>query len=258
MAVTAETAAVLPISIEVSDAELEDMCARILATRWPDEETVDDQSQVTPMATAKTLANQWATDCDWRRREARFSSFPHVFPEIDGLAFHFLPVRSPQVDALPVVVGQSRPGSVVEAKAQRLYVGTATLTTALLAFLALMISIMLSVQVDTASRRGAVVPDAQDQHVLMNTQWTNAIKDCVTATSTAKTNQDESIRDFYCQQRELASKARWNHSRYIRYMRSRRLHPLFSDVPGRPRRARRRAHRHTLERSTHGPSQRAD
>ncbi|MGY4770328.1 epoxide hydrolase family protein (plasmid) [Kribbella sp. CWNU-51] len=115
MAITVEPGtAIRPFRIEVSDAELEDLRARLRATRWPDKETVDDQSQGTPLATVRALADRWATEYDWRRCEARLNAFPQYLTEIDGLDIHFLHVRSKHEDALPLIVCHGWPGSVVE------------------------------------------------------------------------------------------------------------------------------------------------
>jgi pimeloyl-ACP methyl ester carboxylesterase len=103
-----------PFSIEVPDAELDDLRARITAMRWPDKETVDDASQGPQLATMQALADYWATEYDWRRCEARMNSFPQFLTEIDGLDIHFLHVRSPHEDALPLLVSHGWPGSIVE------------------------------------------------------------------------------------------------------------------------------------------------
>ncbi len=118
MAITADKPAsdiaVRPFKIEVSEADLADLKARVLATRWPEKETVDDLSQGTPLATVQALAQYWATGYDWRRCEARINSYPQFLAEIDGLDIHFLHIRSPHEDALPLVVCHGWPGSIVE------------------------------------------------------------------------------------------------------------------------------------------------
>jgi pimeloyl-ACP methyl ester carboxylesterase len=118
MAVTAEKpagdTAVRPFTIDVPEADLEDLRARIAATRWPDKETVDDQSQGTQLATSQALARYWATEYDWRRCEARMNSFPQFLTEIDGVDIHFIHVRSKHEDALPLLVCHGWPGSIVE------------------------------------------------------------------------------------------------------------------------------------------------
>jgi pimeloyl-ACP methyl ester carboxylesterase len=118
MAITAEKPAsdiaVRPFKIDVSEADLADLRARVLATRWPEKETVDDLSQGTPLATVQALAQYWATTYDWRRCEARINSYPQFLTEIDGLDIHFLHIRSPHEDALPLLVCHGWPGSIVE------------------------------------------------------------------------------------------------------------------------------------------------
>jgi pimeloyl-ACP methyl ester carboxylesterase len=118
MAITAENTAVdtavRPFRIEVPQADLEDLRARVLATRWPEKETVDDLSQGTPLATSQALARYWATEYDWRKCEARINSHPHFLTELDGLDIHFLHVRSKHEDALPLLVCHGWPGSIVE------------------------------------------------------------------------------------------------------------------------------------------------
>jgi pimeloyl-ACP methyl ester carboxylesterase len=114
-AVAEQTASeIRPFTIQVPEADLEDLRARIAATRWPEKETVDDQSQGPRLATMRALADYWATEYDWRRCEARMNSFPQFLTEIDGLDIHFLHVRSPHEDALPLIVCHGWPGSIVE------------------------------------------------------------------------------------------------------------------------------------------------
>jgi pimeloyl-ACP methyl ester carboxylesterase len=114
-AVTEKTASgIRPFTIQVPEADLEDLRARIVATRWPEKETVPDQSQGPRLATMRALADYWATEYDWRRCEARMNSFPQFLTEIDGLDIHFLHVRSKHEDALPLIVLHGWPGSIVE------------------------------------------------------------------------------------------------------------------------------------------------
>src|SRR3954465_3405448 len=103
-----------PFTIQVPEADLEDLRARIVATRWPEKETVPDQSQGPRLATMRALANCWATEYDWRKCEARINSFPQFLTEIDELVIHFLHVRSKHEDALPLLVCHGWPGSIVE------------------------------------------------------------------------------------------------------------------------------------------------
>ncbi|GGX84442.1 epoxide hydrolase family protein [Streptomyces minutiscleroticus] len=114
MSATSHGPAVRPFTFGFSDAELEDLRTRVLATRWPDKETVPDQSQGTQLATVRELARYWASEYDWRRAEAALKGLPHFVTEIDGLDIHFLHVRSVHDDALPLVVTHGWPGSIVE------------------------------------------------------------------------------------------------------------------------------------------------
>jgi pimeloyl-ACP methyl ester carboxylesterase len=110
----AEKTAVRPFTIEVHDKELEELRARITATRWPEKETVEDISQGPRLATMQALARYWATEYDWRKCEAQINAFPQFITEIDGLDIHFIHVRSQHEDALPLLVCHGWPGSVVE------------------------------------------------------------------------------------------------------------------------------------------------
>jgi pimeloyl-ACP methyl ester carboxylesterase len=115
--VTGESAgatAIRPFTIEIPEAELEALRARIAATRWPEKETVGDQSQGVQLATIQALARYWATDYDFRRLEARLNALPQFITEIDGLDIHFIHVRSPHANALPLIITHGWPGSVVE------------------------------------------------------------------------------------------------------------------------------------------------
>src|SRR5689334_11008639 len=76
----------------VSDTELADLKRRILATRWPEKEPVNDQSQGVPLATMKALAHYWATEYDWRKVEAKLNALPQYITQIDGLDIHFIHV----------------------------------------------------------------------------------------------------------------------------------------------------------------------
>ena len=106
MAVTTERAAgdttIRPFTIEIPQADLDDLRARIAATRWPEKETVDDQSQGAQLATMQALARYWLTEYDWRKCEARLNAVPNFITEIDGLDIHFIHVRSKHEDALPL------------------------------------------------------------------------------------------------------------------------------------------------------------
>ena len=118
MAVTTETSAdataIRPFKIEFPEADLEDLRARIAATRWPEKETVADDSQGVTLATIQALARHWQTEYDWRRCEERLNALPQFVTEIDGLDIHFVHVRSAHEDALPLIVSHGWPGSIIE------------------------------------------------------------------------------------------------------------------------------------------------
>ena len=113
MAVATDTA-IRPFTFKASEADLEDLRARILATRFPEKETVADQSQGLQLATIQKLARYWAEEYDWRRCEARLNALPQFITEIDGLDIHFIHVRSKHENGLPLIVTHGWPGSVLE------------------------------------------------------------------------------------------------------------------------------------------------
>ena len=100
--------------LDVPDAELEDLRVRLRNTRWPEAETVEDRSQGVPLAYLRDLCRTWAEEYDWRASEARLNALPQFRTVIDGLGIHFLHVRSPHADALPLVITHGWPGSIVE------------------------------------------------------------------------------------------------------------------------------------------------
>jgi pimeloyl-ACP methyl ester carboxylesterase len=110
----AEDATIRPFQVSVPDEDLAELRRRIDATRWPERETVDDDSQGVPLATMQQLARYWAADHDWRRCEAKLNALPQFTTEIDGLDIHFLHVRSQHADALPLIVTHGWPGSIIE------------------------------------------------------------------------------------------------------------------------------------------------
>jgi pimeloyl-ACP methyl ester carboxylesterase len=105
---------VAPFRVEVLDAELVDLRERLERTRWPEREPVDDWSQGVPLAYVQDLCDYWAHGYDWRTTEARLNALPQFRTEIDGLGIHFIHVRSPRPDALPLVLTHGWPGSIVE------------------------------------------------------------------------------------------------------------------------------------------------
>jgi pimeloyl-ACP methyl ester carboxylesterase len=107
-------AAIRPFDISFPEADLADLRRRIVATRWPDRETVADSSQGVQLETIQALALYWGTSYDWRRCEARLNALPNFLTEIDGLDIHFIHVRSKHEDALPLIVTHGWPGTIVE------------------------------------------------------------------------------------------------------------------------------------------------
>lgn len=103
-----------PFRVEVPDADLKALRARIAATRWPERQTVGDQSQGVPLETSQALARYWEKGYDWRPVEARLNALPNFITEIDGLDIHFIHVRSRHEDALPLIVTHGWPGSIIE------------------------------------------------------------------------------------------------------------------------------------------------
>jgi pimeloyl-ACP methyl ester carboxylesterase len=108
------TDAIRPFRIHFSDEALADLKRRIKATRWPDPETVADDSQGVQFATLQKLAAYWATDYDWRKCEAKLNALPQFVTQIDGLDIHFIHVRSKHPNALPVIITHGWPGSIIE------------------------------------------------------------------------------------------------------------------------------------------------
>lgn len=103
-----------PFKVNIPDKQLKDLRQRILTTRWPEKETVADQSQGVPLATMQRLAHYWATDYDWRKIEAKLNTLPQFMTNIDGLEIHFIHVRSKHPNALPLIITHGWPGSVLE------------------------------------------------------------------------------------------------------------------------------------------------
>ena len=110
----AEGDAIRPFRVNIPEAELTELRRRINATRWPDRETVTNESQGVQLATMQELAHYWGTDYDWRKCETRLNALPQFITEIDGLNIHFIHVRSKHENALPLIVTHGWPGSVIE------------------------------------------------------------------------------------------------------------------------------------------------
>ncbi|MCP3722572.1 epoxide hydrolase 1 [Paraburkholderia sp. CNPSo 3272] len=106
--------AIRPLRIHVPESQLTDLRRRIKATRWPDRETVADDTQGVPLAMIQEVARHWSSGYDWRNVETRLNALPNFVTEIDGLDIHFIHVRSKHANAMPLVVTHGWPGSVIE------------------------------------------------------------------------------------------------------------------------------------------------
>src|SRR5712671_1444712 len=106
--------AIRPFQVNIPEAELTELRRRINATRWPDRETVPDESQGVQLGAMQEIAHHWATDYDWRKVEAKLNALPQFMTEIDGLDIHFIHVRSKHENALPLIVTHGWPGSIIE------------------------------------------------------------------------------------------------------------------------------------------------
>ena len=114
LATIESTTEIRPFSVEVLEEDLVDLRKRIAATRWPEKETVADETQGVQLATIQELARYWGSDYDFGRVEARLSAFPHFITAIDGLDIHFIHVKSPHENALPLIITHGWPGSIIE------------------------------------------------------------------------------------------------------------------------------------------------
>src|SRR5450755_1147926 len=103
-----------PFHVHFSQAALDDLRHRVAATRWPDKETVNDDSQGVQLATMQKLAKYWGTDYNWRKVEAKLNALPQFMTTIDGVDIHFIHVRSKNKNALPVIITHGWPGSIIE------------------------------------------------------------------------------------------------------------------------------------------------
>jgi pimeloyl-ACP methyl ester carboxylesterase len=106
--------AIRPFQVETPGEALDDLHRRIAATRWPSKELVTDRSQGVQLATIQALSRYWTSDYDWRACEARLNALPQFKTEIDGVDIHFIHVRSPHENALPLIMTHGWPGSVIE------------------------------------------------------------------------------------------------------------------------------------------------
>ena len=114
VAVEQAEGSIKPFQFHAKDEALADLKRRILATQWPEKETVSDESQGVPLATMQDLARYWVTDHDWRKAEAKLNSYPQFITNIDGLDIHFIHVKSKEKNALPLVINHGWPGSILE------------------------------------------------------------------------------------------------------------------------------------------------
>lgn len=110
----AEDTTIRPYKVNIPQADLDELRRRVNATRWPDKETVKDQSQGPQQAKLQELARYWGSDYDWRRAEAKLNALPQYLTRIDGLDIHFIHVRSKHPKALPLLITHGWPGSVLE------------------------------------------------------------------------------------------------------------------------------------------------
>ena len=111
---SAGDASIRPFSYHATDDELADLKRRIAATRWPERETVNDDTQGVRLDTIRKLADYWLKEHDWRKVEARINAYPNFVTNIDGLDIHFIHVKSKHAGALPLIVTHGWPGSVIE------------------------------------------------------------------------------------------------------------------------------------------------
>jgi pimeloyl-ACP methyl ester carboxylesterase len=109
-----EDKSIHPFRVDIPEEQLLDLRRRVLATRWPDKETVPDQSQGIQLAKIKPLVEHWGSGYDWRKAEANLNALPQFMTKIDGIDIHFIHVRSRHPNALPLIMTHGWPGSVFE------------------------------------------------------------------------------------------------------------------------------------------------
>jgi pimeloyl-ACP methyl ester carboxylesterase len=115
MSSTAKTAIeIRPFHVAIPEEDLADLRRRIAAARWPSKELVADRSQGVQLAALQALARYWETDYEWSTAEAKLNALPQFTTEIDGVDIHFIHVKSPHADALPLIMTHGWPGSVIE------------------------------------------------------------------------------------------------------------------------------------------------
>lgn len=103
-----------PFRVNIPAESLADLRRRLSATRWPEAETVDDRSQGVQLSKLQALVRYWETDYDWRRAEQQLNALPQFLTKIDGVDIHFIHVRSPHADAMPLIMTHGWPGSIFE------------------------------------------------------------------------------------------------------------------------------------------------
>ena len=106
--------AIRPFHVQIPETEIVELRRRVVTTRWPDRETVGDQTQGVRLEKLQDLVRYWGTDYDWRKAEAKLNALPQFVTRIDGLDVHFLHVRSPHHKAMPLIITHGWPGSIVE------------------------------------------------------------------------------------------------------------------------------------------------
>jgi pimeloyl-ACP methyl ester carboxylesterase len=114
LAAASDDQAIRRFRVDVPEEELVELRRRIAATRWPDRETVDDQSQGIQLVRLQALLHRWGTGYDWRKAEAKLNALPQFMTTIDDVDVHFIHVRSRHPDAMPLVMTHGWPGSVLE------------------------------------------------------------------------------------------------------------------------------------------------
>ncbi|WP_255558034.1 epoxide hydrolase family protein [Flavobacterium taihuense] len=106
--------AIRPYRVAISNADLKDLNERVLATKWPEKETVADQSQGAQLSKLQSLVQYWGTNYDWRKAEAKLNAYPQFITKIDGVDIHFIQVKSKHKNAMPLILSHGWPGSVFE------------------------------------------------------------------------------------------------------------------------------------------------
>lgn len=109
-----EDTAIRPFHVKVPESDLRDLRKRVLATRWPDRETVADPSQGAQLNNVQDLMRYWGTAYDWRKAEAKLNALPMFVTKIDGVDIQFIHVRSRHAGALPMIITHGWPGSIIE------------------------------------------------------------------------------------------------------------------------------------------------